>query len=404
MRRQQVVILFPVLCFFSLISFQKYGFLPATVSLVSIEAEVATQHASRSAIGVDLPSWMTDYLTWHTEQRTQLTPDNWNTTTFRFLILRCLHKDNRCGGSSDRLKSIPFFIRLAHQYQRILLITWERPAPLEAFLVPPSVNAQRPVILNWTLPIWMQPDFPEKPTVMKHKNFDFFLNNTNRIVVDMRHQRTDLAMYYYNKHRLSPDEPRFEHVYRHIWNRVFVPSEPVQSLLLRTKERLQLRDTSYNGVHIRSLYKRNATTDGQLSHQAAYCASTLPSSMSRPTLVVSDSTVMARSVVAQGDKNHSFVWDNSPNRREPKHLDTGTTFLNRDDRDTDQLSPVDFYSVFVDLYLLAGAQCIAYNVGGFGSWASLIGEATGSSCWINYAKTVCPEWGQSSSNKNITDV
>jgi hypothetical protein len=41
-------------------------------------------------------------------------------------------------GTADRLKPVPYAIRVAYQSKRILLIRWERPAKLEEFIVPPK--------------------------------------------------------------------------------------------------------------------------------------------------------------------------------------------------------------------------------------------------------------------------
>ncbi|MGV7235835.1 MAG: hypothetical protein ACQ9ET_06185, partial [Nitrosomonadaceae bacterium] len=54
-----------------------------------------------------------------------------------FLISTCL-KGVVCGGTSDRLQDMPYNVLLANQTNRVLLIRWEIPAPLENFLVPPT--------------------------------------------------------------------------------------------------------------------------------------------------------------------------------------------------------------------------------------------------------------------------
>lgn len=44
--------------------------------------------------------------------------------------------DDRCGGTSDRLKSLPLFLTLAAQTKRLLFLRWNRPFALEEFLIP----------------------------------------------------------------------------------------------------------------------------------------------------------------------------------------------------------------------------------------------------------------------------
>lgn len=73
-----------------------------------------------------------------------------NEHDYRFLIVRCSEEDRKCGGTSDRLRSMPFFLKLAYLTERVLLIHWSkrRPYPLEEFLQPN-------IYLNWTVPYWM---------------------------------------------------------------------------------------------------------------------------------------------------------------------------------------------------------------------------------------------------------
>lgn len=52
-----------------------------------------------------LPAWMKDYIAWHQEQRSLMTAENWDKNyQFRYLIVRCINEDPKCGGTADRLK------------------------------------------------------------------------------------------------------------------------------------------------------------------------------------------------------------------------------------------------------------------------------------------------------------
>jgi hypothetical protein len=83
-----------------------------------------------------LPQWMKDYFEWHQDQlANHLNKENWE--SHRYLVMRCLESEV-CGGASDRLSSIPKFVRVASMSKRILFIKWTRPAALEEFLVPPG--------------------------------------------------------------------------------------------------------------------------------------------------------------------------------------------------------------------------------------------------------------------------
>jgi hypothetical protein len=83
-----------------------------------------------------LPEWMKDYFDWHQDQlANHLNKENW--ASHRYLVIRCLESEV-CGGASDRLSSIPKFVRVASMSKRLLFIKWTKPAPLEEFLVPPG--------------------------------------------------------------------------------------------------------------------------------------------------------------------------------------------------------------------------------------------------------------------------
>jgi len=96
-----------------------------------------------------LPSWVKKYVEWHRQQRHRYLEAIAHNSTpprdIRFLISRCLTND-RCGGASDRLQAMPYYIMLANQTNRVLLVKWEKPTMLEYYLVPPKGG------INWTIP------------------------------------------------------------------------------------------------------------------------------------------------------------------------------------------------------------------------------------------------------------
>jgi hypothetical protein len=104
-----------------------------------------------------LPPWFKKYVISHREQRLALNENNWKNQ--RFLIMRCLDVDIACGGASDRLQSVPAMLMLANMTGRMLFIKWNRPVPLQEFLVPPEGS------LDWTIPDWLDPhlDFRKLP-------------------------------------------------------------------------------------------------------------------------------------------------------------------------------------------------------------------------------------------------
>ena len=98
----------------------------------------------------NLPEWVKNYATWHSQQRTlYLEAKRSNNTavssSIQFLISRCLAED-KCGGASDRLQDMPYNLMVANATNRVLLVRWEKPAPLQNFLVPPANGG-----IDWTV-------------------------------------------------------------------------------------------------------------------------------------------------------------------------------------------------------------------------------------------------------------
>ena len=90
-----------------------------------------------------LPTWIKQYLNWHKHKMQSLSNtgeyDDGSLQTERWLVMQCLAGQDykKCGGTADRLKPLPWALRMAYLGRRILVIRWTRPAPLERFLLPP---------------------------------------------------------------------------------------------------------------------------------------------------------------------------------------------------------------------------------------------------------------------------
>ena len=110
-------------------------------------------------ISKQIPQWMKSYFNWHKyKQKTVLQSNDKDPQTLfnenRWLIMQCLGEhDNKCGGTADRLKTLPWMIRVAYYTRRILLIRWTKPKTLESYLVPPVGGIDWRVKTDWLLDI-----------------------------------------------------------------------------------------------------------------------------------------------------------------------------------------------------------------------------------------------------------
>lgn len=384
---------------------------------------------------VPLPLWMTDYLSWHHEQRRTLNLQNWQER--RYLVVRCLRHDVPCGGLADRLRHVPLALWIAAQTDRLILIHWELPAPLEEFLVPPSssftnnTNDSNRNTLDWRIPTWLldQFQFANRPTVTKVPEIPAALlnlssNYMNNILVDMRVQSYREASVYYNTHAVSSnstdaDSTDFNTIFRSVWNLLFTPSPAVAALITRHLQRLQLQPGQYAAAHTRTLYHFNLTgPDLQNTlENAVNCAAQLfadsnsnsISNSNTPTriLVASDSLVASQLAVVYGQGrvvSQSTTTDvNSNNNvntniittqsQTPLHLDREADFLQHHEQrgvllqHQTALPASAYYNVFVDLYLLANSRCVTYDRGGFGKLGSLL--STNASCFVRHKTNKC---------------
>jgi hypothetical protein len=331
----------------------------------------------------NMPSWLVEYRQWHTEQRASLNATNWKNSQ-EYLIMHC-SQDNPCGGASDRLQYVPLAMRIASQYNRILLIHWERPYALEEFLVPPTDG------IDWRVPEYMleMPVCANAPFIKSGKSIHPILNDGKRVVC-MQYQIWDHGMIPYDEIAKEKNETSFDDVYRDLWNLVFQPSSPVQNLLEAKLKGLDLHPAAYVATHVRALYKKDKSNNLGLVENAVRCASSLkPNSSDTPIFMASDSDKVLRHAVAYGKANNRTVVARTEDPA-PLHLDRGGVFL-ANTKDWNNFTVADYYDVFVDLYLLASAECTAFHIGGYGRWGRLL--SYNPACYVRHDHNKNCAWG-----------
>ena len=174
----------------------------------------------------NIPLWMQDYFKWHNEHKPLINETNW--TDHRYLILRCTHKDDDCGGTSDRLKPIPVFLRIGYQTNRIFLIHWNRPCSLEEFL--------EPNLLNWTVPEWMVPlidDNGKRGSHASHGKQILYKSKTNKVLVEGKIQYNDGGQSNLKEFAGAnrTHDYRYQIFYRDMFRMLFRPSPAVTQLV-----------------------------------------------------------------------------------------------------------------------------------------------------------------------------
>jgi hypothetical protein len=389
----------------------------------------------------ELPKWITDYIAWHNEMRT-LYPGKllFEDPNAPHVIVRvCL---GLCGGLNDRLGQLPWDLYVANQTRRVLFMKWDRPKPLEEFLVPN--------LFNWTVPAdamgfegmketraqkeffeGYRADRPEKEfweteldiSLERARSGEFkdikilrhiLLGHLNENVLEQRLR--DLG---------ETDMLHWTPSFGKIFHAFFKPSAPVQAELDAVYETLGLTPGKYSAVHCRVRHPK-ATPHGILvlgkdaSHpadktglpwvgqtkdfavsiatHAVMCARTLSSSPSEPIYFFADSNDLVRYMAHEITQpnylaSNKSLFENPVDQAALKAV-APTKILAREmsmenahiDRQKGRPPPA-YYATFVDLMLAVNARCVTYGIGFYAIFATKI---SGIQCKLVYQEE---EWG-----------
>jgi hypothetical protein len=310
-----------------------------------------------------------DYFAWHSRERNKLNATNWQDS--RYLILSC-KKDERCGGLSDRLKPLPLLILTANRTNRLFMIRWEKPAKLEAFLVPNK--------WNWSVPDYMLEPMDSKQLnlrnhgltnqrgykklrILREGNSSVDMTVVSVILQDSAGGEKEYQELTAEANNVSENEnvDTYKSIYHDLFQCLFTPSPPIQILIDEQMASARLTPGEYAVAHYRAFYKSDDVSEAKLKKDginAVNCASNLRPG--GPVYFASDSKYAVEAALKYGkETNRTIVSYDGP---DPLHIEL--QWKNH--------SVSEFYSVFVDLYLMGKGRCIASGKGGFGSYALLM--------------------------------
>jgi hypothetical protein len=253
------------------------------------------------------------------------------------------------------------------------MITWEKPARLEEFLIPNEIN--------WSIPDWMAGRIPSQSLRNGKELLKNFAVATKPFLTGKVQEYWGGAENYYqvlngdnctdNFNSVEKDRAsgiaEYEKIYHDLFRALFKPSEPIAHLIDKKLQSRHLSPGEFVGAHYRAFYK---TKDRKKSvslraikaevANAINCASVLYPGA--PIYFSSESQVAIEEVKTYAKKlNHQIV--TFPHEDDPLHLDKTMDWMSR--------NASDFYSVFVDMLVLGDSRCITFNEGGYGRFASL---------------------------------
>ncbi len=396
------------------------------------------EHKVQSSLDA-LPKWFRDYTKWnhgalpedYVQSKFQ---SQYNST--KYLVILCLPRDNKCGGLTDRLRPLPFYLFAAKVTSRVLCIHWTKPFPLEYFLIPPKggIEWRCPAELGRTIdytrashkqpnvPLlaWLAPPLCDKDNMSIKKcaeiGFEFIQKSESKFIITRIHKNSHGRINSMNsvaqRHSYKDYMPKLVNwlcpdMMGDMFRVMFQPVPALGQQINGTMARLGLVEKKYVTAHARTRYPcpiiqqhlpKGIDTDkeggleltGMLRKKvmnfminSIHCVHLLQPDL--PILFLSDDANVTKeaSLGVKYDKNseyHPLVIDRE---LKPKHFDMNTRKFKKVE---------EFYSVFEDLLILGGSKCVSHGIGGFGSLgAGLIGN----SCRVihrnpNGRRELCP--------------
>jgi len=312
-----------------------------------------------------IPEWMKTYFDWHAQTVPLVNNSTW--PLHRFIVLSCRVSDDRCGGTADRLKPVPWILWYAYMHRRLLMIHWDRPCNLEEFLLPPKGG------IDWRVPDFLLGQI-RRHVAGNNKGIQRDLSNSDKVLVRIKFQSYNGGSVLYNE---QVEGPSYMEVYHDVWRTMFTPSPPVARIIEQTMKDHNLQPGNYTAIHVRALYAINTRSESyieKMATNALACASRLRPG--GPYYFASDSVYATKFLNKWAKSNGKGRVESVIRDYDPVHLEMAENWSTR---------PVsDFYDTFVDLYLLGLSRCVAYGVGGFGHWGLMIGY--NSSCGFRHWK------------------
>jgi len=346
-----------------------------------------------------LPKWLQTYFEWHGEQTRNLSHDT------KYVVLAC-HKNN-CGGVSDRLRHLPFFLLYASLAKRVLCIHWTKPYGLENYLTPPMYAAGR--MVDWRCPA----DTPLSNEAYFHlecfaDGYDLncleedinrmrMMNDTYAFLdIPRTTDRINHANNLFQLHSYANEVPilsqwQFVDLMGDVFRVMFEPVLALTQNINDTMTALGLKENEYTSVHLRSRYpffKHWKKIDKQggldfpkwkrhfrpIIDNAVSCANHI--AMNSTIYFVSDNhevviDAITRDIPVGGGMQVRPVGIRRD--KEPLHSDGKNPKA--------QIS--DFFPLFEDLLIMGGGKCVAHGLGSFGAFGAGL---SGNRCRIIHQK------------------
>ena len=357
----------------------------------------------------------------------------------KVLVRTCFE---HCGGLNDRLGQLPADIYAAKMTNRILLINWQKPHPLESFLEPTkngfdwryppnAVRLKHSVFKEKGLEITTVGDARKSITSFD----DWFDANIKELNEGKWKDERVVSWAVTHDHRNIKFDDRFKALgeddtvygtpsFGLLWHAIFRPVRRLRVKINEAMKEMKLKPGRYNAVHCRvrhpRAFKRGTKTESGVymakadktflpfegvfketsvdtALHALQCASNIvPEFRTEPVYFMSDSDDLVQYLVHNMTSNE-YLRTHADQVFQDGNIDSKTfrvtSKLTLEARDMSEANvhidkqkgrrKLAYFPTFIDLYLGIYAKCVALGIGNYASFAA---EISGTDCIIRYAQ------------------
>ena len=359
-----------------------------------------------------LPEWLQQYFSWHAEQRKNESDDT------KYLVIGCFVKD-KCGGTSDRLRGLMYYLYIAYLSERVLVIKWTKPHDLSEYLMPAGdVDWRAPAEMNSLIMHNMNQHRQQKLNVIyggyclphysatvrecteyiskklkesKHKYHLLGMYTKGHDTINVVNQFTQAISYQDQDKMPCLNQWKYPDIFGDIFRVMFEPVPELARQINETMKTLGLVENQYVSVHVRARYPVSRSVgvsrawdkiggfDFYHERMHAYlvgiatnafdCSNKLQDIV-YPTFFSSDSHEYTNFLLNTTNWKNGKAPEKVLNvtiraisrNEEPPHLDRDDGWPGSD--------PSFFFTVFEDLLIMGGSRCVTHGMGSFGAFGA----------------------------------
>ena len=353
-----------------------------------------------------LPAWLDKFLT---SQPTTATGSTQNDIMLsdpnaKFIVMTCYKYETvhweKCGGLSDRLFSLPYYIWLANKTGRKLFIKYGKPHPMEEFFVPPQEGG-----FDWRVPDgyfdkeWEDYSHRGSKEMRDQRRYQWHRlietpewNDTRVIFVNANLAIPMTSLLFTEATGLETYD-----VWPGIFRRFFQPSKALAKIIDSIAEEHGLIPGQYSSAHVRAKYpvdrvgqkeikilknEKGLNMQDARTHEiitaiadnAMHCAmKAMPKA--KHVYFASDAHELATYLMKESP---TWAVRNRTSLNLTQKPPSGVTIVTRPNHTVEpehygfsmDPDPRKYDGIFIDLWIMAHAKCMAQGVGGFGHFAS----------------------------------